>query len=513
MWAYETAFYQMYPLGFCGCPRENAPAGEATAGEATAGEAVAVAAPHADAPVRKIAAWAPHLERMGFGAVLLNPVFESDSHGYDTRDLRRIDRRLGSNEDFADVCRELHAHGLRVVLDAVFNHVGRGFWAFRDVQARKWDSPYKDWFNISFDGNSTYDDGFWYEGWEGHYELVKLNLRNPAVGDYLLGCVRGWVCDFGVDGLRLDVAYSLDRDFMHRLRALANEISPEVGEAAAGDASRFVPDAAPVRLGGDFVLIGETLHGDYNQIVNDGLLHSCTNYECYKGLYSSFNSTNMFEIAHSLQRQFGGEPWCVYRGKHLLSFADNHDVTRLASILTDPACVRLAYGVLFGMPGIPCVYYGSEWGVTGVKGAHDDFDLRPAFAEPVENGFSAYVRSLALLRDGRGAGLSEAEATRVARALSYGGYRNVVITNKQLLFERAAEAGAADGRPEGEEACVLMAVNAVAEPFTLQANELNGTFVDVLHDETHSTAAAAGALVLSGSLPLAPYEVRYLLRV
>ena len=493
MWAYETTFYQIYPLGFCGVPRTNVPVAEEGPGEGRQETRT-----DDSAPIRKVAAWAPYLKRMGFGTVLLNPVFESDSHGYDTRDLTHVDRRLGTNADFADVVRELHAHGVRVVLDAVFNHVGRGFWAFRDVQARKWDSPYKDWFCISFDGNSAYDDGFWYEGWEGHFELVKLNLANPAVVDYLLGCVRGWVRDFGIDGLRLDVAYSLDRGFMHRLRELANELGPEVGEDAAGDAARFVPDAAPARLGGDFVLIGETLHGDYNQIVNDDLLHSCTNYECYKGLYSSFNSQNLFEIAHSLHRQFGGDPWCIYRGKHLLSFADNHDVTRLASILTDPACIQPAYGVLFGMPGIPCVYYGSEWGATGVKGAHDDFDLRPAFEAPVENDLAEFVRALVAVRGGHAEGVSPEEAARAERALCYGAYRNVQIQNKQLLFERASD-----------DACVYVAVNAVAEPFAFNAGELNDSFVDLLAGPGR---AAGEGTELGGSLELAPYEVRYLLR-
>ena len=279
MWAYETTFYQIYPLGFCGAPRENAaPVAEDELAQA------ANAAPNPDAPIMKVAQWADYLQELGIGAVLINPPLESDSHGYDTRSLRHIDRRLGGDADFAAVCETLHAHGIRVVLDAVFNHVGRGFWAFRDVQERKWDSPYKDWFHISFDGDSCYGDGFWYEGWEGHFELVKLNLQNPAVVDYLLESVRCWAEVFGVDGLRLDVAYMLDRDFMRRLHVFTRELKP------------------------DFVLIGETLHGDYNQIVNDEMLDSCTNYECYKGLYSSFNSVNMFEIAHSLHRQFGGVP-------------------------------------------------------------------------------------------------------------------------------------------------------------------------------------------------------------
>ena len=443
MWAYESVFYQIYPLGFCGCARVN---DEAPASDSS--------------PLLKVIDWADYLKKLGIGAVLFNPLFQSDSHGYDTRDFTCVDSRLGSNADFASVSRELHDRGIRVVLDAVFNHVGRGFWAFKDVQQRRWDSPYKDWFNISFDGDSCYGDGFWYEGWEGHFELVKLNLRNPQVIDYLLECVRGWVNEFDIDGLRLDVAYMLDRDFLHRLRDFCNQLKP------------------------DFVLIGETLHGDYNQLVNDGMLHSCTNYECYKGLHSSFNSQNMFEIAHSLHRQFGSDPWCIYRDMHLLSFADNHDVSRLASILNDRSCMRPAYGVLFGMPGIPCVYYGSEWGAEGDKAVGDDWLLRPAFDEPQANELTSFVRDLAGLRNG-------AAGDTVAQALVYGGYRNVVIQNKQLLFAR-----------EHEGTRMLVAVNAVNEPYTFYGDDLHGCFVDLLDD--------GARLELEGSFEIEPYGVHYL---
>ena len=292
MWAYESVFYQICPIGFCGAPRVND------------GQTVN--------RIQKVADWTDHLVKLGVNAVYFSPVFESDSHGYDTRYFRKIDCRLGTNDDFAAMCRTLHDSGIRVVLDGVFNHVGRGFWAFRDVQEKKWDSPYKDWFHISFDGNSNYNDGFWYEGWEGHYELVKLNLKNPAVVDHIFSCIRAWVEEFDIDGLRLDVAYLLDRDFLKALRRFTDSLKPE------------------------FVLIGEVLHGDYNQIVNDEMLHSCTNYECYKGLYSSLNSMNLFEITHSLMRQFGPENWTLYKGKHLMSFVDNHDVTRAGWILNNP---------------------------------------------------------------------------------------------------------------------------------------------------------------------------------
>ena len=378
MWAYEGIFYQIYPIGFCGAPTAND------------GKTVS--------RILKLKDWSSYLESLGISSILLNPIFESDNHGYDTRDYKKIDCRLGTNEDFAEVCKDLHAHNVKIVLDGVFNHVGRGFWAFKDVQEKKWDSPYKDWFCINFDGNSCYNDRFWYEGWEGHFELVKLNLANSAVVDYLLECVKGWIDEFDIDGLRLDVAYCLDRNFMKRLRSFCQELKP------------------------DFALIGEVLFGDYNQIVNDEMLHSCTNYECYKGIYSSFNSMNMFEIAHSLNRQYGPEQWCIYRGKHLMSFVDNHDVTRIASILTNKNHLPLTYGLLLGMPGVPCIYYGSEWGATGRK-EDGDPALRACFDTPVFNELSDWIAKLA-------------NAKKTSPALQYGNFSSIVLTNEQCVFLR-----------------------------------------------------------------------------
>ncbi len=431
MWLEESVFYQIYPLGLCGAPREND----------------GITVPR----ILRVRDWVPHLQKLGVNAVYFSPVFESDAHGYDTRDYTRIDCRLGSNEDFAAICAALHAAGIRVVLDGVFNHVGRGFWAFRDVQEKRWDSPYKDWFNLSFDGNSPYNDGFWYEGWEGHYELVKLNLRNPAVADYLLDCVRGWVDAFGIDGLRLDVAYCLDEGFIRRLRGFTDSLKP------------------------DFALIGEMLHGDYKRLVGGGLLHSATNYECYKGLYSSFNSMNLFEIGHSLGRQFGPEPWTIYKGLPLLAFADNHDVTRVATILSDKRHLVPLYGVLFGMPGVPCVYYGSEWGMEGDK-KDGDAALRPAVERPTENELTEHIARLAAAR-------------RNSRALCYGGYRTVLLTNRQLIFERAAD---------GER--VLVAINADSAPFVAHFDAQAGRATDLVTGLPHD---------FGGGSELAPYSVAY----
>ena len=433
MWAYEGIFYQIYPIGFCGAPTAND------------GKTVS--------RILKLKDWSSYLESLGISSILLNPIFESDNHGYDTRDYKKIDCRLGTNEDFAEVCKDLHAHNVKIVLDGVFNHVGRGFWAFKDVQEKKWDSPYKDWFCINFDGNSCYNDGFWYEGWEGHFELVKLNLANSAVVDYLLECVKGWIDEFDIDGLRLDVAYCLDRNFMKRLRSFCQELKP------------------------DFALIGEVLFGDYNQIVNDEMLHSCTNYECYKGIYSSFNSMNMFEIAHSLNRQYGPEQWCIYRGKHLMSFVDNHDVTRIASILTNKNHLPLTYGLLLGMPGVPCIYYGSEWGEEGVKAPNNDYALRPCFEEPKPNELTEEIKKMIHVRTG-------------SNALCHGSYRNVVLTNHQLIFERRTD----DER-------MLVAINASDAPFTAHNGELGGTMTDLLTENE---------IQMSGQLEMPPYSVQYL---
>ena len=419
MWAYKSVFYQVYPLGFCGAPEEND----------------GCSAP-AEPGLGRFADWIPHLERLGADAVYFCPVFESDRHGYDTRDFRVIDRRLGTNEGFAALCRQLHQRGIRVVLDGVFHHVGRGFWAFQDVLKNREASPYRDWFHINFSGSNGYNDGLWYEGWEGHYELVKLNLKNQQVKDHLFSCIEGWVREFGIDGLRLDVAYSLDRDFLASLRSFCDGLKQ------------------------DFFLVGEMIGGDYNQIMNEQMCHSVTNYECRKGLYSSFNSMNLFEIGHSLLRQFGPEPWTLYRGKHLLSFVDNHDVTRAASILNNPQHLPLLYALMFGMPGIPCLYYGSEWGITGRK-EDGDLALRPYLEKPEEN---ELTRQLARM----------AAARRQSQALCCGSYASLVLTNHQIIFERAFE---------GER--VLVAVNAAAEPYVAHFNANAGRAVDLITGEPH----------------------------
>lgn len=432
MWANESVFYQIYPLGFAGVPFEND-------GELRHG-------------ILRVIDWIPHIHKLGCNAIYFSPVFESDTHGYNTRDYKRIDTRLGTNEDFKEVCDKLHEAGIKVVLDGVFNHVGRGHFAFQDVLANRENSRYLSWFNINLGGNDAYNDGLWYEGWEGNYDLVKLNLHNEEVVQYLFDCVRFWIEYFEIDGIRLDVAYCLDENFMRRLRGFTDSLKSE------------------------FFLVGEAVHGDYNRIANDGTLHSATNYECYKGIYSALNSMNMFEIVHSLLRQFGPENWTLYKGKHLLSFVDNHDVSRIATALNNERHIPLAFAFIYGMPGIPCVYYGSEWGFKADK-SQGDPALRPYFENYEENELTEFISRLS-------------EAKKNSKALNYGGFQSVVLNNKQCIFARRTD-----------DETVLVCINAEENDYTAYFNVESNSAVDLLTGER---------VELNGSFTMKGYGVNFL---
>ncbi len=431
MWAYNSVFYQIYPLGFCGAPFEN--------------DGVET---HR---ILKVLDWVEHIKKLGADAVYFSPVFESDTHGYNTRNYTKIDCRLGTNEDFKTVVRDLHDKGIRVVLDGVFNHVGRGFFAFEDVLKNRENSQYRNWFCIDFNGNSPYNDGLYYEGWEGNYDLVKLNLGCEEAVCHVLDAVKYWIEEFDIDGIRLDVAYCLSHEFLRRLRSFTDSLKE------------------------DFFLVGELLHGDYSQYVNDSELHSCTNYQCYKGIYSSFNSMNMFEIIHSLLRFFGPEQWTTLKGKHLLNFADNHDVTRIASILQNPKHLPLVYAMIFGMPGIPMVYYGSEWGAKADK-SEGDPALRPCFDAPEETELTEYISRLA-------------EAHKSSEALCYGDFKSIVLANKHCIFQRQT----ANER-------VMVAINASEEAVTCHFDAGCGTAQELISGEPHD---------FGGGSVLEPYSAKF----
>lgn len=383
-WVNESVFYHIYPIGFCGAPRVND------------GETVC--------RLDKVIDWIPHLKSMSVNAIYFGPVFKSTVHGYDTDDYRVIDNRLGTNESFKHICDELHKNGIKVVLDGVFNHVGRNFWAFKDVCEKGNSSQYCGWFqNLNFGGKSPYGDSFSYEGWHGYYDLVKLNLKNPDVKNYLLDSVGMWMDEFKIDGLRLDAADCVDPDFFKALRHYTKSKDS------------------------NFWLMGEIIHGDYNRWANPEMLDSVTNYECYKGIYSSHNDKNYFEIAHSLNRQFanGG----IYRSIYTYNFVDNHDVNRVASVVRNSANLENIYTTMYCMPGVPSIYYGSEWGIKGEKNNTDyDYPLRPELnvSDIQDNALLAHIRKLG-------------KARTSTEALKYGSFENVQIRNEQLIFKRSVD--------------------------------------------------------------------------
>lgn len=383
-WAEKAVFYHIYPLGFCGAPFENSLQAKGEEG------------------IEKVTDWIEHFINLGINAIYFGPVFEAKSHGYDTTDYMKIDKRLGTNEDFAKVCKALHKAGIKVVVDGIFSHVGRDFFAFKDLQKNGSASKFKDWFqNVNFNGRSPMGDNFYYDAWEGHFELAKLNLRNEEVRNYLFKAVEGWIDEFDIDGIRLDVAYCLDEDFLRALRSVVDHKKS------------------------DFWLMGEMIHGDYRRLIKPGLLDSATNYECYKGIYSSHNDKNYFEINHSLNRLFGKGG--LYEGLSLYSFVDNHDVTRIATILKEKKHIDNVYTLLFTMPGIPSVYYGSEWHIQGSKERTSDQSLRPCLElnEMLKRDQQLvhHIHRLAAIRNH-------------CEPLTEGGYEQVIVRNEQLLFAR-----------------------------------------------------------------------------
>ena len=380
-WYDEAVFYHIYPLGLTGAPKQN-----------DYGEPV-----HR---LNTLLPWVDHIKEIGGSALYIGPLFESVGHGYETTDYKKLDSRLGTNEDLTAFVAYCHEQGIKVIFDGVFNHTGRDFFAFKDIQANRENSQYKDWYcNVNFWGNNEYNDGFSYDNWGGYNLLVKLNQKNPAVVDYICDVIRFWVSEFDVDGIRLDAADVLDFDFMKALRRTANEVKP------------------------DFWLMGEVIHGDYSRWVNGETLHSVTNYTLHKALYSGHNDHNYFEIAHTLRRLQNMGTLKLY------NFVDNHDVERIYTKLTNKAHFAPVHVLLYTLPGVPSIYYGSEFGIEGRKEYGSDDSLRPAlniedYKDSVKtNPCTALIAALGKVR-------------QAVPALSYGSYDELMLTNRQFAYAR-----------------------------------------------------------------------------
>ena len=383
-WYDEAVFYHIYPLGMTGAPKEN-----------TYGEPV-----HR---LNTLLPWISHIKEIGCNAIYIGPLFESVGHGYETTDYRKLDSRLGTNKDLTDFVAECHKNGIRVIFDGVFNHTGRDFFAFRDIRQNRENSQYKDWYcNVNFRGNNSFNDGFSYENWGGYDLLAKLNQHNPAVKEYICDVIRFWVKEFDVDGIRLDAADVMDFEYMKALRQTANEVKPE------------------------FWLMGEVIHGNYSRWANDGTLHSVTNYMLHKALYSAHNDHNYFEIAHTIKYVNG----MVGDRLKLYTFVDNHDVERIYTKLQNKSHFVPVHIMLYTLPGIPSIYYGSEFGIEGRKERGSDDSLRPMlrydnYRDSVNtNPCTKLISALGKIRQN-------------TPALCFGDYRELELQTSHFAYERS----------------------------------------------------------------------------
>ena len=380
-WYNESIFYHIYPLGLTGAPKTNDYSASVSR-------------------LNTLLPWIDHIKEIGCTALYIGPLFESVGHGYETTDYKKLDSRLGTNEDLKNFVAVCHEKGIKVIFDGVFNHTGRDFFAFKDIQQNREHSRYLNWYcNVNFGGNNEYNDGFSYENWGGYNLLVKLNQRNPEVQNYICDVIRFWVSEFDVDGIRLDAADVLDFDFMRALRRTAAEVKE------------------------DFWLMGEVIHGDYSRWVNGETLHSVTNYALHKALYSGHNDHNYFEIAHTVK-------YLLNMGNlDLYNFVDNHDVERIYTKLSNKAHFAPVHVLLYTLPGIPSIYYGSEFGIEGKKEKFSDDSLRPAlnlkdYADATTtNPNTALIAALGKVR-------------QHTPALSYGSYAELQLTNRQFAFAR-----------------------------------------------------------------------------
>ena len=341
-WAERTIWWHVYPLGFTGAEKAALAPGEPVRHR-----------------LRQLEGWLDYAIELGCSGLLLGPIFAAETHGYDTVDHFEVDPRLGDQEDFDHLVAEAGRRGMRIVLDGVFNHVGRSFPAFRAALAAGPGSSAARWFRRD-PGSGEYAT------FEGHPQLVALDHEEPEVLDYVAQVMTYWLCR-GSAGWRLDAAYAVPASFW-------SKVLPRVRESHPGA-----------------WFLGEMIHGDYAAYASDSGLDSVTQYELWKAIWSSLNDRNFFELAWALDRHNQ-----VLDGVMPQTFTGNHDVTRLASQLTDERHLGHALAVLLTVGGIPSIYYGDEQAFRGVKKerAGGDDEIRPAFppspAELAPEGWPVY---------------------------------------------------------------------------------------------------------------------------
>ncbi len=310
-----------------------------------------------------------YLADLGVGAIYLNPVFASSAnHRYHTSDYFRVDPLLGGDAALKRLLGEAHARGMKVILDGVFNHTGRGFFAFQHLLENGSASPYRDWYYTGGFPLRAYEESPNYEAWWGNPELPKLRVETPEVRDYLLTVAEHWI-SFGADGWRLDVPQEIaDIDFWMEFRERVKNTNPEaylVGEIWHEAADWVVP------------------HGPFDALMNYPLARAVLGFAGGEELdgelasRSGLGSIDPLDGAAWLERLttlFAHYPEEVNIAQ--LGLVSSHDTPRLFSMLREDARrVALALELVIFLPGVPTIYYGDE---VALPGAHDP-DNRRAF--------------------------------------------------------------------------------------------------------------------------------------
>lgn len=346
-WIQDSIFYQIFPDRFENGDRKNDPPNVQSWGAPPAINLFQ------GGDFRGIVDRIYYLQDLGINAIYLNPIFLSPStHRYNATSYYEIDPKLGTMTDFLAFLDVAHRYQIKVILDGVFNHCGRGFFAFSDLLENQSASPYKDWFHVKRYPVDAYSSGdaTTYEGWWKYKSLPKFNTGNPAVRQYLMKVAKFWV-EQGIDGWRLDVPNEIDDDgFWAEFRSIVKAINP------------------------DAYLLGEIWDGNPRWVGDahfDGLMGYPVRTAVIDLLKGIINSEN---FVHKLRQYFSQyAPENIYAMYNLLG---SHDTERLATVLNnDLARLKLAYLLIFSLPGAPAIYYGDEVGLNGGP----DPDSRRAF--------------------------------------------------------------------------------------------------------------------------------------
>ena len=354
-WVKHAVFYQIFPDRFARSPRLQHPAGLALKPWGSPPEEQGFQGGDLLGVVDRL----DYLQELGVTALYLNPIFASAAnHRYHTYDYYQVDPLLGGNAALRELLDRAHALNMHVVLDGVFNHASRGFWPFHHILENRGDSPYIDWFIIHRWPLHPYCSDHChppnYEAWMQLPALPKLNTRNPAVRDYILGVARHWI-EFGIDGWRLDVPNEIDDDaFWREFRRVVKAANPAAylcGEIW-GEAQRW--------------LQGDQFDGVMNYIFSWATMSFCGG----RTLRRDYGHDHLYlqhldgpAFARVIDHMYGLYDWAINHAQ--LNLLDSHDMARALWIMgDDKSALRLCVLLQMTMPGAPCIYYGDEVGLS-----------------------------------------------------------------------------------------------------------------------------------------------------